>query len=247
MTDRLQAELQRLYGASSTAGPKPELLDAAGRTRALVLEVRQPAEWSVTAAVWQGVQADLNLPAPAIAVSGTNGYQLWFSLAEPVSLAEGTGFLRSLQERYLAHQQAGQVGHWPMPSLPPLEHQPIHTSLPPAPQTGADRWSAFVAPGLAELFADDPWLDLPPSPDAQADLLCSLDTIDPADFCRVLGAQAPEEGTTTAHRQSADPGPAPEHSPQAFLLAVMNDASVDMALRLEAAKALLPYTSPRLR
>ena len=32
----------------------------------------------------------------------------------------------------------------------------------------------FVAPDLAALFADEPWLDLPPSSDAQADLLARL-------------------------------------------------------------------------
>ena len=71
--NRLQAEQQRLY-LSHDSGP-----------RALMLALAQPGSWAGLAKVWQGVQADLELPAPAIAVSGTDSYQLWFSLAQPVA------------------------------------------------------------------------------------------------------------------------------------------------------------------
>jgi hypothetical protein len=36
----------------------------------MVLELARPAEWPPLARVWQAVQAELGLPAPAIAVSG---------------------------------------------------------------------------------------------------------------------------------------------------------------------------------
>ena len=54
----------------------------------MVLELTGPADWDVLSAVWRGVQADLELPAPAIAVSGTDGLQLWFSLEAPVPAAQ---------------------------------------------------------------------------------------------------------------------------------------------------------------
>ena len=71
---RLQTELERLYLAAPAS-----LADAQGRVRALVLEAVLPASWDRLSAVWQGVQAELELPAPAIAVSGTDGVQLWFA------------------------------------------------------------------------------------------------------------------------------------------------------------------------
>ena len=66
----------------AAAGNTPSLVTPGGRVRALVLELGRPADWDALLAVWQGVQADLALPAPTIAVSGTDAYQLWFSVAQ---------------------------------------------------------------------------------------------------------------------------------------------------------------------
>lgn len=52
--------------------------------------------------------------------------------------------------------------------------------------------------------------------------------------CSSAGAPA---GAASADRQA----PAVHHEPVGFLLAVMNDDSVETGLRIEAAKALLPY------
>lgn len=78
----LQTELQRLYSA-------PE-----GVVRALVLELARPADWGLLSPVWRGLQTDLALPAPAVMVSGVDGYQLWLSLAEPVPWRRRQGFWR---------------------------------------------------------------------------------------------------------------------------------------------------------
>jgi hypothetical protein len=183
--NRLDTELHRLYPAPA----------APGQVRAMVLELARPASWEALSRVWQGVQAELELPAPAIAVSGVDGYQLWFSLAHAVPAAEAANFLEQLRRRYLAD----------------------------------------IAP---ERLALHPWLDLPPGLDQQAELLSRLTSIKPAELGRALArllatpeaAQAP---------QAAAGGAAT--TPKAFLLEVMNDRAAPLALRIEAAKALLPY------
>ena len=85
--NRLELELQRLYLPAAPAGPtgngQPHrLVDASGAVRALVLALARPADWAALAEVWKGVQTDLDLPAPAISVSGTDALRLWFSLAQ---------------------------------------------------------------------------------------------------------------------------------------------------------------------
>ena len=204
--NRLQAELQRLYGTGRTA----------------VLELAGAGGWAELAKVWQAVQADLELPAPAIAVNGSDAYQLWFSFAEEVRAAEAEGFLAALRARYLRHVPADSVR---------FDLQPA--SMPPF-QLGPDRWSAFVAQDLAGLFDEGPWLDMPSGGDAQADLLSRLQPMSWAGVQRaLLRLQPPAESKLPAPQGPSD------DDPRSFLLRVMNDAGVDMHLRIEAAKALL--------
>lgn len=246
--NRLQTELQRLYLPATD-----------GRVRALVMELRLPVGWDAVAALWQGVQTELDLPAPAIAVNGIDSYQVWFSLQQPVPVAQAMAFLEALRLRYLGSLAPRQVTL--MPALDtPGQDQLRPAALVPAVQTESGHWSAFLAPDLAGLFADEPWLDFPPSPDAQADLLLRLRSIQPADFLRVLD-RLQADATPT----SADPVTAPQHAepatdlcqepsqaaadidPRQFLLAVMRDPGAELGLRVEAAKALLPYFEGRRR
>jgi len=224
---RLQSELHRLY-LPSPSGEKP----AAGGVRAAVLAIARPADWDELAKVWRGVQADLGLPAPAIAVAGPSGYQLWFSLAEPVTAAQAEGFLDALRRRYLSDIATARVGM--------LAHaEPV-----PAPLPDSGHWSAFVAPDLAPVFGDEPWLDTQPSIDGQADLLQRLASIKGADFlaaqARLGAGTAQAEAPATSSTAPGD-GPSTRLDPQRFLHQVMNDESVPLGLRIEAAKALLPW------
>lgn len=228
--NRLEAELQRLY-----LSPGQSRGDAAGR--ALVLEVAGAGGWNELAKAWQGVQSDLQLPAPGIAVSGSDGYQLWFSLAEPVPSGQALTFLDALRRRYLGDVAAERIRSFPaaapgapVPRVPPVQVAP-------------GRWSAFVTVDLAAVFADEHWLDLPPTPDAQADLLSRLQATPPAELMRALerlvSADVPAAGEPLEN-------PATGQDPRSFLLEVMNDRSVALPLRIEAAKALLPYAgTPR--
>lgn len=249
MNDRLQTELQRLYlpppEAGAATGGSP-LLDAAGAVRALVLEWAAPADWPALGAVWQGVQTDLGLPAPAIAVSGTDGCQLWFSLAAPVPAPQAMALLDRLRARFPAAASPARVRAWPCwdgATPPRLQHAaPV-----PALQPDGERWSAFIAPDLAPMFAETPWLDLPPGRDGQAALLARLASIAPRQLQATLDA-LPPAATPAPSADGAALGPPAgmpaaampaQNDPRRFLLEVMNDERVALALRIEAAKALL--------
>ena len=91
----LDTELRRLYLHGDVSNDASSLTSADGHVRALVLELARPADWRALSTVWHRVQADLGLPEPAIAVNGNDGFQLWFSLAEPVTAAEASFFLES--------------------------------------------------------------------------------------------------------------------------------------------------------
>lgn len=252
--NRLQSELRRLYlpsGATPPQGDAAELpmIGSEGELRCAVLELARPPDWPALAAVWQGVQADLGLPAPAIAINGLDGYQLWFSWTQPLPLEQAQAFLLALCTRYLPGVPARRLRLLPQPAqgVPQV----------PALRPDVGLWSAFVAPDLAAVFGDEPAIDLPPGPDAQADLLARLSSIRPSDMLQAWERLQPLPASQATEAPSAPPapsalapfapaapthiteGPGPGLSPQAFLRAVMDDPSVPLALRIEAAKALL--------
>jgi hypothetical protein len=230
--NRLQSELQRLYLLPSNLPTEPgPWAGSAGEVRALVLELARPADWDALSRVWRGVQADLALPAPAIAVSGTDGLQLWFSLQAPLDADRGAEFLAGLRARYLADVSPARLRLTP-PAAGPA---PV-----PEAQPSTGNWSAFVAADLAPVFVDTPWLDIQPGVEGQADLLARLQGIKPAALdaamqcLRPAGTDVPPE----AHKAPAA-GETADVDPRRFLQHVLNDETVALALRIEAAKALL--------
>lgn len=248
--NRLQSEWRRLYlprEASSAAAAHANLIDSAGAVRALVLELSRPADWDLLGAVWRGVQTDLELPAPAIAVSGSDGFQLWFSLTDAVSLALAQRFLESLCCRYLPEVAPGRLRL--LPQAATASQPAVHAQNVPAlhPRTGY--WSAYIAADLAPIFAETPWLDGAPGADGQGGVLSSLASISRQQFdaaLQRLGVTA--ESIPASVPAHADPPPvavteasAADPDPRRFLQQVMNDDSVALELRIEAAKALLPY------
>ena len=258
---RLPSELQRLYLPQAPAGcgtdpAESSLIDAKGEVRAMVLSLARPADWGSLARVWRGVQVDLELPAPAIAVAGEAGYQLWFSLAAPVPAAQALAFLRFLQARYLGDVRADRVDLMPAVDDTSTPPRLVHARLVPAPLQGNGHWTAYVAQDLAPVFAEEPWLDTRPNPDGQAELLSRLESIQPALFRHALErlAPAPQPATEappasmpaapTAASPQLQPRAAmagPWRDPTAFLLDVMNDDAVPLGLRIDAAKALLRH------
>ncbi len=267
-SSRLHAEWQRLYAAdpaavpTTAAGAPNTLIDAQGRTRTLVMALARPAEWAPLSAVWQAVQTEAGLPAPGIAVSGTDSFQLWFSLAEAVPVADAHAFLEALCQRCLGQVSAARLSLLPTPDAAAAPSDAHHGAQPPAHhaaaiparQGEAEQWSAFVAPDLAPMFNEAPWLDLPPSPEGQAELLSRLRSVQPAEWQAAQAWLRGANGADTAGHQATHPAsmsmPEPGASaasagtaldPRTFLREVMNDATVPLALRIEAAKALLPH------
>jgi hypothetical protein len=251
--NRLQRELQRLYAPQANPLPDLELdaaglVDAQGRVRAMVLELARPADWAALSAVWGGVQADLALPAPAIAVNGRDGFQLWFSLLEPVPAMQAGAFLDALRRRYLGDIAPARVAMLPTLAASSAD-LPGHARPVPALQADSGLWSVFVASDLVPVFTEAPGLEVPPNPDGQAQLLAPLKSMTPAEFDSVLKQLGPaavraavSDAVPDAHGlpSNAAAQTAASLDARRFLLAVMNDQSLDLALRIEAAKALLP-------
>lgn len=248
---RLQTQYQRLYqsnaiegGIVDSSGPTP----SHGQVRALVLALSGPADWATLAPVWHGVQTDLDWPAPAIAVNGVDAFELWFSLLKPVALSEAATVLQGLRMRYLADLKAERVRLWPTTNFTDGRMPRIPALLAP------ERWSAFVAPDLAGVFDDDnPSLDVEPSESAQAELLSRLRCIEPSgwQFAKALLLPAAPSGPAAVPAGCVLGSVAePSHGdligthqdPRCFLLEVMNNPTAPLALRVDAAKALLSNT-----
>lgn len=222
---RLATEFQRLYAAA------PD-----GASRSLVLDIGRPSDWELTGALWRGVQLDLGLPAPGIVIAGENSYQLWFSLAQGCSTDEAMRFFDGLRARYLGDIAGPRIRTLTTPPQVPA-------------QVKEDQWSAFVASDLAPVFVEATWLDIPPGGEGQADLLKGLKSVSPQEWAAALAqlGGTSQDLTLPVEITSATAGPvAPAFAsataftdPRDFLMHVMNDATVPMALRIEAAKGLL--------
>ena len=240
--NRLPLELNRLYGLGASATDETaEGVGNAGLRRGIrgaVLELVLPAGWEHLSLVCKGVQSDLDLPAPAIAVSGDDALQLWFSFASPTSSSTRARFLQGLRERYLSSLAPTQVRLFAetaeLPGMPPVE-------------ISSQRWSAFVTSDLASVFAETPWLDIAPSDEGQATILRALEPIRQVAFEAALNKLGAAEDDTqrepiatnraaSGAAQSSKPG---DTDPVRFLTSVMNDKTAPLALRIEAAKALL--------
>ena len=240
--DALIAELQRLYlpepadahAAALGAMLRGEgemcvdLVGTDGRVRALVIEL-DSALWTQAAALCEGVQAELELPAPAVSVSGSKAYGLWFAFAVAVPLAWAEAFAEGLRQRYLAEVPATRL----------TLHPRVPVRLVPACQ-GGDRWSDYIDASLGSMFIDEPWLEMAPSLQKQAELLAGQGSIKPEVLERALGILQPTAAGAAPGASNGE-AKAAHQEPVAFLLAIMNDGSVDTGLRIEAAKALLPY------
>lgn len=256
---RLHSEFARLFlpaaDAAEQAPPAPTpagLLDAQGRTRALVLELAAPADWARLKAVWQGVQANLGLSAPAIAVSGTDGLQLWFSAPMPVAPADARRWLQALCRRYLPGLPPHRLRLYPRtePAATAGDAAP-HAVPVPARQADGATWSAFVAPDLVPLFEETPWLDSEPSEEGQAALLERVGVMKVGWFEAALG-HGSEAGDAPQGTPLSPSPPAPpvdqrvgtaaasrRHEAALFLQRVMNDETAPLAVRVEAARVLL--------
>jgi hypothetical protein len=231
-----------------------DLVNPDNMVRAMVLDFASAADWEAVARLYEGMQEDLELPAPAVAVSGRSGYQLWLSLAECVPAAEASLFLTALRDKYLVNMPLAKLGFHPDSGR--VAGGPGFVALVPALHETTGQWSAFIDPSMGSMFVDESGLDMAPNPDRQADMLSGLASIKAADFQRVLASLQSAVAADAKRREesAAAPGGGRIRSglnvgnhyvdPKSFLLAVMNDASASAGQRIKAAKALLPYFNP---
>ena len=234
---------QGLKGQASVA---LDLLSLDGQVRTLVLGFEQAADWQWVADLYQGILEDLELPAPAMAISGKNGYQVWFSLETPIPVAQGQAFLTALCHRYLAELPTARYRLWPAAE----SARPDHLEVVPAEHESSGKWSAFITASMGAMFREEPGLEMAPNPDRQADLLAPVVSVSAADLARALdrlatpiepvSAEAPAMLATV--RSDGQGGLGGHYTdPKSFLLAVMNDLGAAPELRVAAAAALLPY------
>ncbi|MEY2632294.1 MAG: hypothetical protein RIR00_948 [Pseudomonadota bacterium] len=236
--NKLHAQLLRLFllpdaaawlatGPAGLTLPPPAAADA---LRLGVIGLPQAADWVQLAPLLNALQSG-GLPLPALAIDGCSGLQLWFSLEQAASPAAVTAWLRGLAQRHLSGLPAGCYRVWPEGD----------TALPLLPMPlGPERWSAFIDPSLIGVFAETPWLEIEPNPERQAEVLAAVRSFSPADLARLHMAPTPAPPRVELPVGAETPAAhLPGGDPRQFLLAVMNDASLPLLARIEAAKALL--------
>ena len=244
---RLAAEWRRLYLLPEDCLPHANdslsscrLLSAESTVRSLVIGFTRASDWPVLASLYENIQIEDELPAPAIAVT-PRGYQLWLSLANPVNLADARRFLMRLQAKHLTALPAGRVEF--LPDVNGVFELPMIPNFDPETQ----KWAAFIDPGMGSMFIDEPGLDIAPNPERQADLLMPVKSISSQVLQRILdeakeniGLQAP---STIAPEQNASFPSTSFSDPREFLLLVMNSSQAGLAERIAAATALLESNS----
>lgn len=182
------AQLQRhLEGQEGVA---LDLVSPLNEVRALLIAFRSPSaarravHWEALCALANAMQQRLGLPAPAVSISG-DGYGVWLSLATPVPLADAERLLRALQNDCLAELPDAELA-----LLPGAVHGSL-AALPPCLHPASGKWAAWINPGMGAAFAEEPGLDMPPPPAAQAQFLAGLDSITPAQLAQALAVLAP--------------------------------------------------------
>lgn len=241
------------------------LISSDSMVRAMIVSFERATDWERVASLYQAIQEELDLPAPALSVSGRKGYCLWFSLAEPLPVAQTQVFLDTLCRRYLSDLPVTRLECRPDTDQPGFREQAV-MKLVPARHSVSGKWSAFIDPSLGSMFIDESGLEMAPILDRQANLLAGLESIKTEDFQRALNIlQAPVESDANASlapverpivlqsevatQSGIDVGQRGSKlrlgnsytDPKNFLLAVMNDSSASAGQRIKAAKALLPY------
>ena len=186
----MPAVLARHLSGEQTVGV--ELVTSSGLTRALVLEFGGKgggeAHWSALCTIANAVQHELDLPAPAVSISGT-AFQLWLSLATPLPVAQARQFVQLLRSTFLP--ASTDI----LASAPPDYVEQV--ALPPCLQPSG-KWAAFIHPSMGAAFVDEPGLDMPPPPAAQLGFLESLRSINPAQFAQALAKLQGHAGLAVA-------------------------------------------------
>ncbi|MEO7497085.1 MAG: hypothetical protein ABIT83_04265 [Massilia sp.] len=243
---KLISELTRLYLPAGALTPEAMerqlrgqdvaptgLVDSRGMTRAIVIafpkipEREDEAHWSLLCEVANALQADLGFPAPAVSISGSDGFRLWLSLAAPIPVALANQLLALLNKTYF-------------PAMPLQADAGAPVALPPCLDPRTEKWAAFINPGLGASFAADAGLEMPPPLAGQIALLDSLHSIGEAQLQKALNILA-------GQNQSASPPepPSPVGAKPADGL-LLKDATLEDIVRHLHAKNIEPTFRHRL-
>jgi hypothetical protein len=193
---KLTQELLRLYLMPGTATDRlAEAVDLAapdGSVRAIVIAFRkmrtgdEAAHWTLLCEVANALQAELDFPAPAVSVSGSDGYGLWLSLATPVPAAVAQAFQALLRAAYYPDVKVM------------AEPAPTVIALPPCLNTDTGKWAAFIHPGMGASFADESGLEMAPPLGGQVAFLEGLQSIDAVQFDEAMTLLRQKYGTAAA-------------------------------------------------
>ncbi|WP_426174444.1 hypothetical protein [Massilia sp. TWR1-2-2] len=201
--NKLIAELTRLYlppGAMSAPALEQQLravslANGDSQARAMVIPfVKTDIEgehWTILCEVANAVQAELGLPAPAVSISGDDGYALWLSLERAVPTSVIQQFLGLLRQAYFPGMELRADAATAPVELPPCLHQ------------SSGKWSAFINPGLGASFTDEAGLEMAPPIAGQAALLESVQSIGAAQFQRAMTMLQQAHGGAAGAGESA--------------------------------------------
>jgi len=215
---KLIQELMRLYlpeGAVTEEALQAHILGqqtlpvdvttSGGLTRAIAIpfhripRLEEGRHWTLLCEVAHALQAELDLPAPAVSIASVDGFCLWLSLAVPLPSMQAGQFVELLRQAYF-------------PEMEPVIGTPAE--LPPCLNRETGRWSAFINPGMGASFIGEPGLEIAPPQAAQAGFLEGLESITPVQFDRAL-ARLLARGGAPAAAASADTDAAAEAAPSA--------------------------------
>jgi hypothetical protein len=153
--------------------------------------------------VANALQGQLGFPAPAVSISGADGYGLWLSLETPVPTALAQEFLELLGKAYF-------------PSIPIRPDAAIGSvELPPCQNQRTGKWAAFINPGLGASFADEQGLEMAAPFAGQAALLDSLQSISQTQFLHAMNTLRRLHGAPPI---ASEPRSEPASAPHGLLL-----------------------------
>ena len=233
---------RHLSGEQTVAVPLVSDASHGGLTRALVLEFGGKgggeAHWSALCTIANAVQHELDLPAPAVSISGT-AFQLWLSLATPVPVAQARQFVQLLRSTFLP--ASTDI----LAAAPPADVEQV--ALPPCLQPSG-KWAAFIHPSMGAAFVDEPGLDMPPPPAAQLGFLESLRSINPAQFTQALAKLQGHAGLADAVPASAPAAPLSAPVSQSLTQPglLLQDATLEDIVRWLHARNIEPTFRHRL-
>ncbi|OYO29288.1 hypothetical protein [Janthinobacterium sp. PC23-8] len=214
-----------------------QLVDKAGRTRTLVLEFGGKGggekHWGELCAIANAVQHELDLPAPAVSISGRTSFYLWLSLDTPVPLAQARQFLQLLRTVFLP-ASSDILTAAPAAFLESVE-------LPPCLQPSGT-WAAFIHPGMGASFADEPGLDMPPPLHAQLGFVESLRSMTAAQFAQALAVLQQHAGVAPA----AATAPVSKALPPSSAGLLLQDATLEDIVQWLHARNIEPTFRHRL-